>query len=125
MDKRIGRVLGCALGLVVVARGAPGAEDPRDVRRIEITASRFEFVPPQIEARRGETVELVVRSADTEHGLAIKAFGVKMTVPKGGAAVTARFVADRAGRFPFVCSEWCGSGHRRMRGELVVTEATQ
>jgi cytochrome c oxidase subunit 2 len=92
-------------------------------RRIEITARRYEFQPASIEVRRGETVEIVARSTDTEHGLAIKALGVKFVIPKGGAAASVTFVARRAGRFPIECSEYCGSGHKRMRGELIVTEA--
>jgi heme/copper-type cytochrome/quinol oxidase subunit 2 len=39
--------------------------------------------------------------------------------------VSAHFVAGKAGRFPIVCSEYCGSGHKRMRGELVVVEAAR
>jgi len=30
------------------------------------------------------------------------------------------FVAAKAGTFPFECSEYCGSGHRQMKGRLVV-----
>jgi heme/copper-type cytochrome/quinol oxidase subunit 2 len=75
--------------------------------------------------RQGETVELVGRSKDTDHGLAIKALGVKLAIAKGGAPSSATFVADKPGRYPFECSEYCGSGHKRMKGELVVVEAGQ
>jgi cytochrome c oxidase subunit II len=94
-------------------------------RHFEITASRFKFEPAAIEVPVGATVELVLRSTDTDHGLAIEAFKVKVAIPKGGAAVSATFVASRVGRFPMECSEYCGAGHKRMRGELVVTEATR
>lgn len=93
------------------------------VRRFEITAARFRFEPAQIEVRAGDVVELVLRSADTDHGIAIKALGIKAGIPKGGAAVSVSFVAGRPGRFEFQCSEYCGSGHKRMKGELVVAEA--
>ncbi len=92
-------------------------------RRVEVTARRYAFEPSQIEVRQGETVEIVAHSADTEHGLAIKALGVKLVIPKGGATVTTTFVVRQAGRFPIECSEYCGSGHKRMKGELVVSEA--
>jgi nitrite reductase (NO-forming)/hydroxylamine reductase len=36
--------------------------------------------------------------------------------------VSVLFVADKPGRFLIECSEYCGSGHKRMRGELVVAE---
>ena len=31
-----------------------------------------------------------------------------------------RITADKAGTFPFECSHFCGFGHKRMKGELVV-----
>lgn len=94
-------------------------------RRVEITASRFRFDPAVVEVRQGEAVRFVLHSADTDHGLAIGAYGIKIAIPKGGAEVTADLVATRVGRFPMECSEYCGSGHRRMRGELVVKGGQQ
>jgi cytochrome c oxidase subunit 2 len=94
-----------------------------EVRRFEVTASRYRFDPPRIEVRQGEVVELVLRSLDTDHGMAIKAYGVKVAIPKGGEPVGVSFVASRPGTFPFECSEYCGSGHKRMKGELVVEGA--
>jgi cytochrome c oxidase subunit 2 len=94
-------------------------------QRFEVTASRYKFDPARIEVRQGDVVELVLRSADTDHGLAIKAYGVKVAIPKGGETVGVSFVAGRAGTFPIECSEYCGSGHKRMRGELVVVEKAQ
>lgn len=99
--------------------------DAPETRRLEVTASRYAFAPSRIEVREGDVVELVLRSADTEHGLAIPAYRVKVAIPKGGEAVGVSFVAGRAGTFPIECSEYCGSGHKRMRGELVVAEASR
>jgi len=111
--------VGLALGAIVPCSDG----DATAPRRIEVVASRYVFSPAVIEARQGEALELALRSADTTHGLAIKPYGVKVAIPKGGAVVSASFVADKAGRFPIECSEYCGSGHKRMRGELVVAEA--
>jgi cytochrome c oxidase subunit 2 len=94
-------------------------------RRFEVTASRYEFEPARIEVGRGDVVELVLRSADTTHGIAIKAYKVKVAIPKGGASVMASFVATQPGRFVIECAEYCGSGHKQMRGELIVTEASR
>jgi cytochrome c oxidase subunit 2 len=114
---------GVASAAVTVPAREPGPE-PSAVHRIELLASRYVFEPSLIEVRVGETVEIVARSKDTDHGLAIEAFGVKLRIPKGGAPVSVRFVPSRAGRYPFACSEYCGSGHKRMKGVLVVDEAT-
>jgi cytochrome c oxidase subunit 2 len=94
-------------------------------RHIEVTASRYAFEPSRIEVEQGDVVDIVVHSADTDHGFAIDAYGIKVKVPKGGAPVAVSFVATRAGTFPIRCSEYCGSGHKRMKAELVVVEKAQ
>lgn len=89
-------------------------------RVIEVTASRFAFEPATIEVAVGERVRLVMTSADGVHGLEIKRFDVKKEIPRGGAPVTVEFTASAAGRFPILCSEYCGNGHEEMTGTLVV-----
>ena len=110
------------LGLLPAGAVSSAAEA---AQRFEVTASRYAFDPARIEVRLGDVVELVLRSADTDHGLAIKAYAVKVAIPKGGETVGVSFVASRVGTFPIECSEYCGSGHKRMKGELVITEKSQ
>ena len=110
------------LGLAATGVRSLAANAP-EPRRFEVTASRYQFVPARIEVRQGDVVELVLRSLDTDHGMAIKAYGVKVAIPKGGERVGVSFLASRPGTFPFECSEYCGSGHKRMKGELVVEMA--
>jgi cytochrome c oxidase subunit II len=118
------RLLGVLPWAVVLGMLPAGAASfaAEAMQRFEVTASRYRFDPARIEVRQGDVVELALRSADTDHGFAIKAYGVKVAIPKGGETVGVSFVARRAGTFPIECSEYCGSGHKRMRGELVVTE---
>jgi len=112
--------------LMAAAREArPMREDGPAPRRVEIVASRYEFTPPVVEAQQGEVLELVLRSADTDHGFEIKPYGIKVAIPRGGAEVHVLLVADKPGRFVIECSEYCGSGHKRMRGELVVAGAAR
>jgi cytochrome c oxidase subunit 2 len=120
---RVFRVLASAVVLVLGADASPSAVPA--TQRLDVTASRYRFDPARIEVTQGDVVELVLHSADTDHGLAIKAYAVKVAIPKGGEAVGVTFVASRAGTFPIECSEYCGSGHKRMRGELVVAEKAQ
>jgi cytochrome c oxidase subunit 2 len=115
------------VALVVVSGGLPllalGNDEAEDSPRIfEITASRYAFDPARIEVREGDHVRLRLRSVDTTHGLAIDGYGVKVVIPKGGEEVSVEFMAHRPGKFRMTCSEYCGSGHRRMQGVLVVTE---
>ena len=94
---------------------------PAEGRRIEVTASKYKFEPDRIEVREGDHVVLDVRSADTEHGIAIKKLDVKAAIPKGGAPVRVEFDATRPGTYQITCSEYCGKGHSRMKATLVVT----
>ncbi len=99
---------------------APHATPAESVKSFDITASRFEFQPATIEVNEGDHVKLTLHSADTTHGFAIAELKVKMKIPKGGAPVTAEFVADKAGTFQIKCSEYCGPGHKQMVATLVV-----
>jgi cytochrome c oxidase subunit 2 len=112
------------LGPLVLAAAAlspaAGPEALASVRTFEITASRFAYDPDVLEVNEGDEVRLVARSADTVHGLEIKELKVKIKIPKGGAPVRAGFVATRPGTFTITCSEYCGTGHRRMKARLVV-----
>lgn len=94
----------------------------RQVRTFEVVTRRFAFTPDRLEATRGDHVRVVLRSADGTHGFAIKKLKVDVDVPKGGEPVVVEFDADQAGSFPISCSEYCGRGHSRMKGLLVVSE---
>jgi cytochrome c oxidase subunit 2 len=100
--------------------GSSGDVPTAPPRSFEVTASRFKFEPAMLEVTEGDRVRLTLRSTDTEHGLEIKKLKVKVAVPEGGDPVTVDFVADKAGTYEFKCSEYCGSGHGRMKGRLVV-----
>ena len=110
----------------IAASGGPHASPrgPRaqgdEPRTIAVTASRFAFDPATIEVAVGERVRLVMKSADGVHGLEIKKFKVKKEIPRGGTPVTVEFTANAAGRYPILCSEYCGDDHDAMRGTLVV-----
>ncbi len=90
-----------------------------DAVEIKMTANDFTFSPSEVRVKLGQKVRLIVTSADVLHGLAIPAFNVKADLPIGQ-AVTVQFTADQKGSFPFFCSVFCGSGHRSMKGTLIV-----
>ena len=89
------------------------------VREIAMTAKKYEFSPSEIRAHPGETIRLVITALDRKHGFKLDAFGIDRQLPKGE-AVTIEFTADRAGTFPFKCSKFCGFGHGKMKGGLIV-----
>lgn len=108
-----------AMTLMPASTAAPAAQ-AAEPRVIEVVARRFAFEPDVIEVNVGERVRLMVRSGDGLHGLEIKKFKVKKEIPRGAAPVTIEFTADEAGRFPILCSEYCGDDHDSMRATLVV-----
>jgi len=117
-------LLGCGTWPTSAAAGEPGEGGEQQPRVIEITASQFEFTPSEIQVSVGESVRLVVRSADVEHGLAIPTLGIGETIPPGGAPVTIDFVAGEPGRHRMLCTVFCGAGHGRMSGVLTVVAGT-
>lgn len=104
--------------VTVASPAAPSA--PPAARSFEVTASRWKFEPAVIEVDEGDRVIIRVHSVDTAHGLAIKEFKVKKGVPDSGEVVEVDFVAAKAGTFRMECVEYCGKGHSKMRGQLVV-----
>lgn len=113
-----------ALSLTVAVKVIPQTPAPVGVREIQMTAKRYEFSPNEITVKKGEHVKLVITALDHDHGFKLDAFGINQKLPKG-AATTIEFTPDRAGTFPFQCSNYCGMGHRRMKGTLTVEEGAQ
>lgn len=116
-------LLFAAAFLVAVTSWPQGATQPPTVREFDVVAEKFAFTPERIEVTLGDRVRVTVRSADTTHGWAIEAFDVDALARKGGRPETVEFVAERAGTFEITCSEYCGRGHKRMKGVLVVKPA--
>ena len=84
-----------------------------------ITAKNWEFVPNMINVKQGDEVVLKVKSADVPHGFFIEEYGIDERL-EPNKEVVVRFIADKKGEFPFVCSVPCGKGHGKMRGVLIV-----
>ena len=82
---------------------------------INIKASRFLYDPGTITVKKGDKVKMVIDNADTTHGIVIPNLSIS-----GIGSV--EFTADRVGTFEFKCPTMCGSGHKDMKGTLVVEE---
>ena len=114
--------LGLAGALLPLSAASPSAPpQAAEPRTIEVLARRYTFEPAEIEATQGERLRIVVRSGDGPHGFEIKKFKVSKEVARGGEPVVIEFTPDEAGRFPIVCSLFCGDGHDDMKGALIVT----
>ena len=114
------RILARILCLAVLA--APAAVgQTSEPRKISVTAKKYEFSPSRIEVKVGEPVEITFTSEDTKHGFACKELGLEKVEFTKDEPQTVRFTADKAGTFPFKCAKFCGMGHGKMKGEIVVS----
>jgi len=105
--------------ITLVLSALAGAQEP-EPRTIAVVARRFVFEPAEITVAVGERVRLLVTSGDGVHGIEIKRLNVKKEIPRGTKAVPIEFTATDAGRFPILCSEYCGKDHETMTGMLIV-----
>jgi cytochrome c oxidase subunit 2 len=85
-------------------------------RRVDVVARRFAFEPSDITLKRGQPVDLVLKSTDVAHGLRFHELNVDIKVKKGETTQVS-FTPDRVGSFVGHCSVFCGSGH----GQMVLT----
>jgi cytochrome c oxidase subunit 2 len=90
-----------------------------DANAIRMTAKKYEFQPDVIKVKKGDHVKLTITATDKDHGFKLEAFHIDQKLEKGK-AVEVEFTADQAGTFPFQCSHFCGLGHKKMKGELIV-----
>jgi heme/copper-type cytochrome/quinol oxidase subunit 2 len=86
---------------------------------IKSTAEKYDFQPDTVTVKKGDRVKLVITAVDHDHGFRIDTFQINQKLPKGE-PVTVEFTADQAGTFLFQCSRFCGLGHKKMKGRLVV-----
>ena len=120
-----------ALGVAILiytgisASAVPAPARASEPRVIDVVARKFAFEPARIEITEGETVRLMVRSADGVHGVSIKKFKVSEEIPRGGTPVMIEFTATAVGEFEILCSEYCGKGHEDMSARLVIKARTR
>jgi heme/copper-type cytochrome/quinol oxidase subunit 2 len=100
-------------GLRIFSQDAPAASE------IAITARKFSFTPDVIRVKKDDHVKLTITALDAEHGFKLEAFDIDKKLKKGE-ATPIEFIADKPGTFPFQCSHFCGRGHGKMKGQLIV-----
>lgn len=113
----------CAL----VASAAPlwaalaDANPAADEDAIVVVASRRGFRPGTLNARKGETIRLLLKTADGEHCFAVDAFRIEKRI-QPGKGTTLDLTPDKVGTFDYYCCLESGEEADAQRGRLVVTE---
>jgi hypothetical protein len=107
------------LALLALALALPAARAAAPADQVEVVLSRDGFRPKSLNARKGETVRLLLRSGDEEHCFALDAFRVEKRVLPGR-TTSLDLTPDRVGSFAFYCC--LEPANEAQRGRLVVAE---
>jgi len=97
----------------------------RDGNRVDIygTLIRSHINPEIIEVFEGDVVSIhltnLERAQDEVHGFAIYGHNVQLSIEPGKTA-SATFTVDKAGVYPYYCTEFCSALHLEMQGYLLV-----
>ena len=97
----------------------------REGNRVDVygTLIRSHITPEIIEVTEGDTVSIhltnLERAQDETHGFAMYGHNVNLSV-EPGKTVSATFKVDKAGVYPYYCTEFCSALHLEMQGYLLV-----
>jgi cytochrome c oxidase subunit II len=114
-------ILRLSIAIAALIALSPMAHGATELKHVEITAKRFSFEPAEITLKRGEPVDLVLKSADVAHGLRFRELNVDLKVGKG-ATTEVQFTPSQAGTFVGHCSVFCGGGHGSMMLKIHVVD---
>jgi nitrous-oxide reductase len=107
----------------VVGKREAGIERLDDGVHVWMSVVRSHFRPDIIRVQEGDVVHLhitnVEQTHDATHGFAIGSHNINLSLEPGKHS-NVTFVADRAGVFPFYCTEFCSALHLEMAGYLLV-----
>jgi nitrous-oxide reductase len=102
-----------------------GEKTVRNGNKVDVYMSviRSHFTPDYIELQQGDEVTLHLTSLeqayDQTHGFSIDMYNINVSM-EPGRYEEITFKADRAGVFPFYCTEFCSALHLEMMGYLLV-----
>ena len=110
---------------------------------IAVQARKFGYTPSRIVVNKGDAIVFSMSSADVPHGFLLDGYPLELINKQGvtfrkykwkgydGKTLTnwervasTKFVATRAGKFTYRCTQTCGNLHPFMTGELIVRPNT-
>ncbi|MDA8229942.1 MAG: Sec-dependent nitrous-oxide reductase [Magnetospirillum sp.] len=107
----------------------PGSEHvDRTPGKVEVfgTAIRSHFNPEIVEVTEGDEVTFhmtnLERAEDETHGFAVSKHNVNLSLEPGKTS-SVTFKANKAGVYPYYCTEFCSALHLEMEGYLIVQPA--
>ncbi len=99
----------------------PSAEEDITDKEIVIVGSNFKFDVTEIRVKKGDTVEITLKSEGGPHDFKIDELSVATEIVNPGEIQSVQFVANQVGQFEYYCSV---GNHRQMgmKGMLIVEE---
>lgn len=97
----------------------------RNGRNVEVymVAVRSSFEPWNVEVNKGDNVTIymtnIEQTTDELHGFGLNEYNLNIVADPGETKVI-EFTADKAGVFPFYCTNFCSALHQEMQGYLLV-----
>jgi cytochrome c oxidase subunit 2 len=104
-------------GTKVIGDPAPAGSP---VKEVEVNAKKYEFSPSKIEVPINTLLRIHLTSLDREHGFEISSHQGSCVKFKPGQPATVEFYASKPGEYEFSCCKYCGMGHGKMTGMLIV-----
>jgi cytochrome c oxidase subunit 2 len=104
------------------------ARPPEDAMEIYVVGKQWMWKMQHVNGQReinelhvpaGRPVKLTMISQDVIHSFFVPAFRIHMDVVPGR-YTTVWFHATKPGRYPLFCSQYCGTNHAKMIGEVIV-----
>jgi len=110
---------------------------------LALEAKKYGYSPARIIVNKGDTIVLKPASRDVTHGFRLDGYPIEFIMRRGATFLKytwkddegkiqadwdrvneVEFVADKAGKFTFRCTQTCGNLHPFMTGELIVKPNT-
>lgn len=90
---------------------------------VQMIAVRSSFEPSSFEVNKGDKVTIYItnieQTTDELHGFGLNEYNINVVVDPGETK-TIEFTADKAGVYPFYCTNFCSALHQEMQGYLLV-----
>jgi nitrous-oxide reductase len=88
-----------------------------------MVAVRSTLTPTHFEVNHGDKVTIYItnieQTTDELHGFGLVDYNVNVVVDPGETK-TIEFVADKAGVYPYYCTNFCSALHQEMQGYMLV-----
>ncbi len=84
-----------------------------EIKEFTLKAFKYGYTPDTITVNKGDKVKIIIENTDVPHGIRVPDFNIK-----GENLV--EFSANKTGEFTWYCAVYCGEGHMKMKGKLIV-----